>query len=219
MFDGPLGTILPIVGIIILIVMHLRRSKVKSLTGAEVALKLGLSFRPAESKSILSRYAFINRMQYGKKKHAHNVLTGTYWQQNVEVFNLRYEIHGIDKNCPDDYYSFYTLRLPCSFPEVTIYKEGFISKLYQATGHSDINFESYKFSRKFRVRGSNAKFAYDFCNARMIEYLIDNTDLSVEIDRDILCISFNKPLQFEEVEYNLGRLLKLRSLMPDYLFS
>ena len=53
----------------------------------------------------------------------------------------------------------------------------------------------------------------------MIEYLIENTDLSIEIDRNILCISFEKPLNFEEVEHNLDRLLKIRSLMPDYLFS
>ncbi len=219
MFDGPLGTIIPIIGIIILIVMHLRRSKIKPLTGTEVAQKLGLSFDPAESTSILSRYAFINRMQYGKKKHAYNALKGCYQEEQVELFDLRYEIYGIDKNSTDDYYSFYTLKLPRSFPEVTLYKEGLISKLYQATGHNDIDFESHEFSRKFRVRSDNPKFAYDFCNARMIEYLIDNTDLSIEIDRNILCISFNKPLQFEAVEHNLGRLLMLRSLMPDYLFS
>lgn len=219
MFDGPLGAILPIVVIILLIVMHFRRSKNKPLTGPDVALKLGLSFDPLQSKNLLSRYSFINRTQYGKKKHTHNVLTGRYRQQSVEIFDLRYEACGMEKSSPSDYYSFYTLRLPHSFPEVTIYKEGLVSKLYQAMGHNDIDFESHEFSRKFRVRSDDPKFAYDFCNARMIEFLLKNSDFGIELDRDILCISFEKPLNFEEVEGNLNRLLKIRSLMPNYLFN
>ena len=119
----------------------------------------------------------------------------------------------------EDPYSFYTLELPCCFSEVTIYKEGLLSKVIQSTGHNDIDFESHEFSRKFRIRSPDPKFAYDFCNARMNEYLLQNTDLSIEIDRNILCISFDKPLKFEEVEFNLKRLLQIRSLMPDYLFD
>ncbi|MBT8041537.1 MAG: hypothetical protein KJN98_00040, partial [Pontiella sp.] len=96
---------------------------------------------------------------------------------------------------------------------------GLISKLKQLSGDNDIDFESHEFSSKFRVRSPNPKFAYDFCNARMIEYLLKNTDLSIEIDHDILCISFGQPLVFEEVERNLERLLKIRSLIPDYLLD
>ncbi len=204
-----------------MLAIHLRYSKKRKvpLKGADVARKLGLKFNPAGQENLVDRYSFINRMRYGKKRHARNVLGGFYRKQRVTVFELRYEASGIDKYSPADYYSFYLLELPRSFPETTIYKEGLVSKLYQATGHSDIDFESYEFSRKFRVRGKNPRFAYDFCNARMIEYLIGNTDLGIEIDRNVLCISFNKPLRFEEVEHNLDRLLAIRSRMPDYLFE
>jgi len=204
-----------------LLVIHLRYSnkwKVP-LKGRDVARKLGLKFNPTEQESLVERYSFINRMRYGKKRHVRNVLSGFYRKQRVTVFELRYEASGIDKNSPADYYSFYLLELPRAFPETTIYKEGLVSKLYQATGHGDIDFESYEFSRKFRVRGKNARFAYDFCNARMIEYLIGNTDLGIEVDRNVLCISFNRRLRFEEVEHNLDRLLEIRSRMPDYLFD
>lgn len=205
-----------------MLAIHLRWSKKRKkvpLKGTDVARKLGLKFNPAGQDNLAERYSFINRMRYGKKRHVRNVLNGFHRKQRVTVFELRYEASGIDENSPSDYYSFYLLELPRSFPETTIYKEGLVSKLYQAAGHGDIDFESHEFSRMFRVRGKDARFAYDFCNARMIEYLIGNADLSIEIDRNVLCISFNKRLRFEEVEHNLDRLLEIRARMPDYLFE
>jgi len=132
---------------------------------------------------------------------------------------MRYESSNMGpRDCPE-YYSFYFLQLPAALPEVTIYHEGFISKLKQLSGDSDIDFESYEFSRKFRVRSASPKVAYDFCNARMIEYLLANPDLSIELDRNFLCISFDKRLRSEEIENNLNRLLAIRALMPAYLFD
>ena len=219
--ENPVGLILIAAMLISILVIHLRYSKKRKipLKGSDVAQKLGLKFNPIEQESLIESYSFINRMRYGKKRHAQKVFSGIFHKQPVTIFELRYEISGIDKNSPPDYYSFYLLELPRSFPEITLYKEGLISKLYQLAGHGDIDFESYAFSRKFRVRGKDARFAYDFCNARMIEYLESNTDLSIEIDRNVLCISFNKQLCFEEVEHNLDRLLEIRARMPDYLFE
>jgi hypothetical protein len=57
------------------------------------------------------------------------------------------------------------------------------------------------------------------CNAQMIEYLLANRDLTLEIDLDSLAISFNRRLSPEQIEPNLQRLVHIRSLMPDYLFS
>ncbi|VGO21333.1 hypothetical protein [Pontiella sulfatireligans] len=212
---------LTVLGVFVLIVVvtELRRKKTIPMTIQDVALKLGLSIKTSGKDQLLDTYSFINRLQYSGKQHIQNVLCGTYRKSAVTVFDMRYETRDIGKGGSQDYYSFYMVELPKTFPELTIYKEGLISKLYQATGHSDIDFESYEFSAKFRVRAANAKFAYDFCNALMIDYLLANTDLSIEIDRNILCISFEKPLSFETVGHSLDRLLKIRSLMPNYLFE
>jgi hypothetical protein len=109
--------------------------------------------------------------------------------------------------------------LPGSFPELVIDKEGFFSKVAQALGYDDIDFESHEFSRKFRVRSSDKKFAYDVCNGQMIEYLLSNIDLSIEIEGEVMAISFRSRLSPEYIEPNLNRLVRVRSLMPDYLFS
>ena len=180
----------------VLAVAYLLPRRGAALTGHDVALKLRLKFSPEITREIQPQLAFINRLQYGNQHHALNVFRGKIQKQKVVIFDFRYEVDTPTGKQMEDPYCFYTLELPRSFPEVTIYKEGLISKLAQTTGHNDIDFESYEFSRKFRVRSADPRCAYDFCNARMIEYLLENTDLSMEIDRNILCISFNKPLRF-----------------------
>ena len=97
--------------------------------------------------------------------------------------------------------------------------ENIFSKIAQAVGYDDIDFESHEFSRKFCVRSKNKKFAYDVCNARMIEYLLSNTNLSIEIEERALAISFNSRLAPDKIEPNLNRLITIRSLLPDYLFT
>jgi len=111
------------------------------------------------------------------------------------------------------------LTLPIIFPELKIGREGFISKIGQALGYDDIDFESHEFSRKFCVRSKNKKFAYDFCNSQMIEYLLANSDLTIEVENNALAISFDRRLEAQQIEMNLDRLVKIRSLMPNYLFD
>jgi hypothetical protein len=205
-----------------MLAIHLLYRKTKPLTGHDVAQKLGIKFSPEKTRDIQPGLAFINRLQYGKRHYALNVFSGRYKKQKVLVFDFRYEIEtitGRGGTTIEDPYCFYTLELPRCLPEVTIYKEGMFSKVIQAAGDNDIDFESHEFSRKFRVRSPDPRFAYDFCNVRMNEYLLQNTDLSIEVDRNILCISFDKPLNFEEVEHNLKRLVAIRNLMPNYIFE
>jgi hypothetical protein len=49
--------------------------------------------------------------------------------------------------------------------------------------------------------------------------LLDNGDLSIEIDRNVLALTFGSQLVVEQIETNLSRLLEIRSRMPNYLFE
>ena len=53
----------------------------------------------------------------------------------------------------------------------------------------------------------------------MIEFLLANADLTLEMERDVLAISFERQLRPEQIEPNVQRLIAVRSLMPDYLFA
>ena len=86
-------------------------------------------------------------------------------------------------------------------------------------GFDDIDFESLEFSKRYKVKSHNKKFAYDFCNAQMIDYLLGQQDLIIEVDGNTLALTFKGKLAIEAIRPNLARLLRIRSLMPQYLFD
>ncbi len=134
------------------------------------------------------------------------------------IFDYHYKT-GSGKNTHHYNFSFFIMKLKMVFPELKITKESFLSKIGQALGFDDIDFESHEFSKQFCVRSKNKKFAYDVCNAKMIDYLLDNKDLSIEIENNALAIAFNRNLNAEQIEHNIDRLIKIRSLIPEYLFK
>jgi hypothetical protein len=184
----------------------------------DIAAKLGLSFYSAKDKSIARQYEFLDKLRQGHNRYAYNILSGKYHDHEVRIFDYHYQT-GSGKDTHHYNISFFMLQMPMVFSELKIGREDFFSKIGQALGYDDIDFESHEFSQKFCVRSKNKKFAYDFCNAQMIEYLLSNPDLTIEVEHHILAISFNRRLSPENIEPNIERLLKLRSLMPDYLFD
>jgi len=190
---------------------------------AMIAARLGLSFSADHQRDIASRYEFLDRLAQGSNRYAYNVLSGAYQGHNVMVFDYHYETHSTDskgnRQTHHHQFSFFILQLERMFPELTITREGVFSKIAQAFGYDDIDFESHEFSRKFCVRSKDKKFAYDVCNARMIEYLLANDDLNIEIEGMALAIGFGGTLAPERIEPNLQRLVQLRGLMPNYLFA
>ena len=183
-----------------------------------LAARLGLNFYPGKDRDMARRYRFLDKLRAGRDRYAFNILTGGYQDNDVTVFDYHYKT-GSGKDTHHHYLSFFLLKMPVIFPELVIVREGLLSKIGQALGYDDIDFESHEFSRKFCVRSKDKKFAYDVCNALMIEYLLSNDDLSIEIENNILAISFNRRLSPERIEPNLNRLIAVRSLLPDYLFA
>jgi hypothetical protein len=189
----------------------------------EFAARLGLNFSPGNDYELPNRFSFLDKLAQGSNRYAFNVLSGTYRQNEVLVFDYHYETHSTDskgnRQTHHHYFSFFILLLPVSFPELKITREGLLSKIAQAIGYEDIDFESAEFSRSFCVRSKNRKFAYDVCNAQMMEYFLANRDLSLEIEGSALALAFDTRLSAAEIEGNLQRLLEIRLRLPDYLFT
>jgi len=203
--------------IVVMVVGYLSAQKRREAMAA-LAGRLGLRFSPHKDRGLARQYDFLNKLRAGRDRYAYNVLSGNYQGHKVLVFDYHYKT-GSGKNTQHHHFSFFVLHLPAAFPELTIAPEGLFSKIAQAVGYDDIDFESHEFSRKFCVRCQDKKFAYDVCNAQMIEYLLANADLTIEIDDDAMAISFNSRLSPERIERNLNRLVALRALLPDYLFA
>ena len=189
----------------------------------ELAQRLGLNFSAAEDYGLPDRYGFLKQLAQGENRYARNVLSGTYQQNQVLAFDYHYETHTTDskggRQTQHHWFSFFILTLPAVFPDLTIRRENFLTKVAEVFGYQDIKFESAEFSKAFCVRSPDKKFAYDVCNAKMMEYLLANRDLSVEIENQVLALAFNTCLSVEQIESNLQRLVEIRSRLPAYLFT
>lgn len=188
----------------------------------ELAQRLHLDFAPGNDAGLADRFSFLKQLAQGSNRYATNVLSGNYQQHEILAFDYHYETYHTDKNgtrTEHHWFSFFILTLPASFPELTIRREGFFTKIAEVFGYADINFESAEFSKAFNVRSPDKKFAYDVCNAQMMEYLLANRDLSIEIENDALALAFTACLSAEQIELNLQRLVEIRSRLPEYLFT
>jgi hypothetical protein len=218
--DMPLIIVLFIAIAIASIVFGLIATTKRRQAMRDLAAKLGLNFYSAKDKSIACQYNFLNELRQGHNRYAYNILSGKYRDHEVKIFDYHYQT-GSGGDSHHYNISFFMLQMPKVFPELTIGPEGIFSKISQSLGYGDIDFESHEFSRKFCIRSKDKKFAYDFCNAQMIEYLLSNSYLylTIEVESNILAISFSSMLSPEEIESNLERLIQIRSLMPNYLFE
>lgn len=209
--------------IIVIAVLGAQAAKKRREDLAALAARHGLSFQPERDYSLSERFEFLDALAQGNDRYAYNLISGVYQGHEVMVFDYHYETYSRDskgrKQTDHHYFSFFILTLPQSFPELRITREGFLSKLAQAFGYDDIDLESAEFSRAFCVRSKDKKFAYDVCNATMMEYLLANRDLSIEIEDRALALAFGQCLAVPGIEMNLGRLLAIRSRLPEYLFT
>jgi len=186
---------------------------------ARLAALLGLEFSPAKTSNIPQRFRFLDGLAQGSNRYAYNIMSGRYEGRRVMLFDYHFTT-GSGKSRRDHNVSFFILSLERSFPELIIQPEDFWSKFGQAMRFDDINFEHHGFSSKFCVRAKDKKFAYDFCNARMIEFLLQNNRAAViEVEKSALALAFEGCLAPLSIPVNLQRLIRIRSLMPAYLFA
>jgi hypothetical protein len=188
----------------------------------ELAQRVNLNFNPDPDYGLAERFAFLKKLAQGDNRYCYNVLSGTYQNDDVLAFDYHYQVTTHDKNGSHTThyrFSFFISQMPAAFPDLTVRRENFFLKVAEVFGYQDIKFESAEFSKTFRVRSPDKKFAYDVCNAKMMEYLLANRDLSLEIENQALALAFNSCLAVEQIESNLQRLVEIRSRLPEYLFT
>jgi hypothetical protein len=135
----------------------------------------------------------------GDGRGAENVMWGDWQGQPVVAFDYwYYERHTDSKgHTRKTYYRFCCAQIdiPAAFPTLEIAPEGFLSRLADFVGLDDIDFELEEFNRRWNVRGSEARFAYELVDSRMIRWLV----------------SLDMPISFEVVG---NKLLAYRRKVP-----
>ncbi len=216
--------IVPLVIIVIIGAIYNSIQEEKRQEGLiDLARRLNLRFVAGEDYALPDDYAFLKQLNKGDNRYACNVLSGAFQQYEVLAFDYHYETQSTDSHghtqTTHHWLSVVILTLPGIFPELSIRREGIFTKIAEVFGYQAIKFESAEFSKTFCVRSPDKKFAYDVCNANMIDYLLANKDINVEIENQVLAMVFESRLSVEQIEKDLQRLVEIRARFPQYLIG
>ena len=111
------------------------------------------------------------------------------------------------------------LQLERPYPGLALGPEGLFGGFAGLSGCGDIDFESIEFSNAFRVSCMDRKFAYNFCNPRMMEFLLGHPQLQLEVARDWIAVHTAGLLSPQDVMKSLFILQGVRDRMPEHLFT
>jgi hypothetical protein len=164
------------------------RKRREALIG--LASELGFRFTPDRDHDHDSRYREFEIFRRGRSRAAYNTLRGsvpiggrTY---HINMGDYRYTIKT-GKSSTTHKFSYIILHLPFpTVPSLFVRRENVLDRVAGAVGFDDIDFESAEFSKRYYVKSSDKKFAYDVIHPRMMEFLL-STDTPVIDIRDGLC--------------------------------
>jgi|ERR1035441_1134667 hypothetical protein len=186
----------------------------------DLTTRLGFeSFTADRDDEFTRKWDFLYRLMWHKDHYAFNLLRGSYHGQSLFIFDFNYTTVS-NKSPQDNLTTMFLLIFKEAFPLLTIGPEAISTRLASVVGIGEkIKFESAEFSKRFSVRCADKKFAYDICNPQMIDYLLANPRLEIEIQGPCLLLAFEPQLPVRQIEFNLQRLIEIRSRLPQYLFT
>ena len=109
--------------------------------------------------------------------------------------------------------------LELAVPEISIRREGLLSRLADHLGFHDIEFESDEFNRRFQVKASDREFAYKLVDVRMMRWLLDGEAADdFEVVGAKLLVACD-PLGPAELSWLFDRALSFRDHVPRLVWT
>ncbi|MDA1260486.1 MAG: hypothetical protein O3A20_07660 [Planctomycetota bacterium] len=177
----------------------------------------GFTYSHEHDPAVRKVYGFLDRLQIGHSRRGYHLLRGEWEGRTAAAFQFRYTV-GSGKHQHTYHVAVALLHLERSFPEFLLGPESVLHRFAGIFGYDDIDFESAEFSQAFNVRCQDKKFAYDFCHAGMMEYLLAHRATCLEQENGVLALLVDGTLEAGKLDGMFGTLGEVRALMPDYLF-
>ncbi len=219
----PLLIVVGVGAIILLIVVFRILEKKRTAALEALAQNLGIPFSPGPHPALLPKYEHIGGLKNGDNRRTENVFAGTYRDHAVTAFEYHYTTDSRDsdgrRETDTHYRHAIILDLGRSFPPLTIVPEDLLSKIAQAFGNEDIDFDSPDFSRRYCVRSPDRNFASAFCGPAVIELLLSRPGTRLEVaDRSLAFVAEGR-FQPDALAGKIDFSIELRSRLPSELFA
>ena len=184
------------------------------------ARKLGLRFNHKDLYGIPQSepHPLFNR---GHSRRASNVMHGGFGGREIKCFDYRYTV-GSGKNKRTYVMTCLLIEAPIPFKDLLIRPETFGDQIGEFFGADDIDFESDEFSRKFRVKCSDRRFAYDVLHTRAMKFLLGHKPLAIEARGRAVLLRYAKE-QLLPIPHGVAALLETGGefieLLPEYVLK
>lgn len=200
-----------------------RREEVAALAG-----RLGWEFDPRRDTSHDTQYAHFEIFRRGHGRSAFNTLTGRIEINGhscpAKMGDFTYKItsgSGKSQSTTTYHFSYLIVDLPFGqIPDLLIRPEGIFDKMAGVLGFADINFESAEFSRRFFVKSTDKRFAYDVIHPRMMEFLLAGQPPAIDIEYGRCCLSDgSKRWSSEQFDSNVQWIPEFFKQWPEHLIN
>lgn len=154
---------------------------------AEWAQSKGLRLNPYAGLGLAGRYFHLYCFQRGNGYSAFNVMEGIIHNRKVCAFDCYWETANVDKggNLVVNgryYFSAVVMETDFQLKPLIIRTENIIDKIAASAGLHDIDFESMDFNKKFHVKSSDRRWAYDVVNPATMELLLSSCRFNLEFN-------------------------------------
>jgi hypothetical protein len=195
---------------------------------ATLARELGWQFTAEKDHSHDEQYAHFEIFRRGHSRYAYNTLRGTIdiggqtWRAMMGDFHYQITTSNGKSTTTHTYlFSYLILHLPyVQVPALLIRREGIFDALKSVMGFDDIDFESAEFSKRFYVKSSDKRFAFDVIHPKMMEFLLASYPSAIDICEGQCCIcDGSRRWPPEQSRANLEFARRFFDLWPNHLTS
>jgi hypothetical protein len=151
------------------------RKRARRVGLASFAKRFHFAYAPRDPFNLLWDYNF-PLFEMGDGRGTENVIWGQ-WQdipfRETDYWYCKKATNRSDDNIKSyKHFNAVVIDVPAYLPKVTIERETIASRLADQAGFRDIQFESGRFNRKFRVISDDREFAFKLIDARMMQWLL-----------------------------------------------
>ncbi len=179
-----------------------RRDRARTEELRSLASTLGWWFEPALDSSYPAASAFVRGRDRGLFNTLHHEFQVGDHACRVRCGDFRF-IVPTGRSSARIVFSYVTVESPYPrTPSLLVRREDALDKLAEVFGGDDIDLESDAFSRRFRVRCEDRRFAWDFLHPKMMELLMHGPDEAVEVSHGFVTLT-NGNRQWRPDEFQL----------------
>jgi hypothetical protein len=183
----------------------------------------GLQFNETKSHRLAEQFPEFDCLRQGDNRYAYNIMEGDWSGRPFFGFDYHY---STDSKGNDRHFSAVILESDILLKPLLMRPEGLFGKVTEFFGcdeldfeFTDIDFESAEFTRRFRVKAQDKRWAYDVIHQRTMEFLLSQPTFMFVLRFDFRRViayrgSTFTPAEFEQAANVICGIL---DLLPDYV--